>query len=111
MLKIRMVKEWPRLVILEFSLMKLALASLSSSLAANIPFARDFGINYVNCPEYFSSGAEWPLANQSGNVVKLCQNIYGKTHYYATLFNVDDRIPIYSGQWTINFCSVFIIEF
>ena len=92
-----MVKEWPCLVVSELSLMKLALVLLSSSQGANIPFARDFGINYVNCPEYFSSGAEWPLANQSGNVVKLCQNIYGKTHYYATLFNVDDRIPIYSG--------------
>ena len=26
------------------------------------PFARDFGINYADCPEYFINGAEWPLA-------------------------------------------------
>ena len=25
------------------------------------PFARDFGINYADCPEYFINGAEWPL--------------------------------------------------
>ena len=76
------------------------LISLIPTLAAsaNVPFARDFGFNFVNCPEYFASGAEWPLVSQSGNVVKLCQNIYGKTHYYATLFSVDDRIPIYSGK-------------
>ena len=28
---------------------------------------------------------------------RICQNRYGNPHYYATLFSVDDLIPVYSG--------------
>ncbi|CAG5110627.1 Oidioi.mRNA.OKI2018_I69.chr2.g5010.t1.cds [Oikopleura dioica] len=57
----------------------------------------------VNCgPDYFRPGAEWPLQNmlvgaQSGKTVRLCQNNYGKDHYFATLFNTDTNLPVYSA--------------
>ena len=65
------------------------------------PYASDFGIYPVECEEYFVGGAAWPLATgnkaKAGRVVKLCQNQYQKPHYYASLYSVDDRIPVYSG--------------
>ena len=30
-------------------------------------------------------------------IFRICQNRYGSPHYYATLFSVDDLIPVYSG--------------
>ena len=67
-----------------------------------IGYATDFGINYVDCDEYFVHGETWPLSTgtkaKAGKVVKLCQNVYKKKHYYATLYSVDDRIPVYSGK-------------
>ena len=66
------------------------------------PYASDFGIYPVECEEYFVGGAAWPLATgnkaKAGRVVKLCQNQYQKPHYYASLYSVDDRIPVYSGR-------------
>jgi len=89
--------------------MKLKQALLGCALAA--PFnstdefpvgqASDFGIKYVDCEEYFVDGEKWPLSTgvkaKAGRVVKLCQNVYTKPHYYATLYSVDDRIPVYSA--------------
>ncbi|CBY31874.1 unnamed protein product [Oikopleura dioica] len=58
------------------------------------------GVNPVNCgADYFRPGAEWPLesAANAGRTVRICQNRYGSPHYFATLFSVDDLIPVYSG--------------
>ena len=81
--------------------------SLAFSFALAVPFenpveyASDFGVYFVDCEEYFIDGSAWPLASgnkaKAGRVVKLCQNQYNKPHYYATLYSVDDRIPVYSG--------------
>jgi len=60
----------------------------------------NFGINYVDCASsYFRPGAYWPLqsAANAGTTVRLCNNVFGKQHYYATLFSVTDRIPVYSA--------------
>ncbi|CBY08543.1 unnamed protein product [Oikopleura dioica] len=79
--------------------MKLSLAAFLGQAAAQyVP-----GQNPVNCgSSYFRPGAEWPLQSrlggaQSGKTVRLCQNNYGKSHYYATLFNTDTNIPVYSA--------------
>lgn len=80
--------------------MKLSLAAFlgQAALAQYVP-----GQNPVNCgSSYFRPGAEWPLQSrlggaQSGKTVRLCQNNYGKSHYYATLFNTDTNIPVYSA--------------
>ena len=64
-------------------------------------FNSNFGINYVDCASsYFRPGAYWPLQNaaNAGTTVRLCNNVFGKQHYYATLFSVTDRIPVYSGM-------------
>ena len=104
-----MLRGHPKLCQILITEMKLAHALLSYALAA--PFnstddfpvgqASDFGIKYVDCEEYFVDGEKWPLSTggkaKAGRVVKLCQNVYTKPHYYATLYSVDDRIPVYSG--------------
>ena len=67
-------------------------------------FNSNFGINYVDCASsYFRPGAYWPLqsAANAGTTVRLCNNVFGKQHYYATLFSVTDRIPVYSGFFTV----------
>ena len=60
----------------------------------------DYGIVEVDCASsYFRPGGYWPLESSAnaGKTVRLCQNVFGKPHKYATLYSVDNRIPVYSA--------------
>jgi len=81
--------------------MRLSCFALSVTAAAQESFAADnFGLNFTDCAsDYFRPGAEWPLQDSfpAGSTVRLCQNRNGLDHYYATLFDVTKRIPVYSA--------------
>ncbi|CAG5078863.1 Oidioi.mRNA.OKI2018_I69.PAR.g9106.t1.cds [Oikopleura dioica] len=89
---------FPQLFELMINPLKAVCIVFGQALGAYVP-----GQNPVNCgSNYFRPGAEWPLQSrlggaQSGKTVRLCQNNYGKTHYYATLFNTDTNVPVYSA--------------
>ena len=57
---------------------------------------------YIKCNQFFAS-KKWPLfeyyKRQGKKVVRLCNNIgHNRNVYYATLYSLDDLIPIYSGN-------------
>lgn len=57
---------------------------------------------YIKCNQFFAS-EKWPLfeyyKRQGKKVVRLCNNIgHNRKVYYATLYSLDDLIPIYSGN-------------
>jgi len=64
--------------------------------------SRDFGIKYASCDGHFRPGKAWPLQGSRaiedyGDTVRLCQNRYQEPIKYASLFSVDERIPVYSA--------------
>jgi len=76
---------------------------LISTNIAITPDETNQGENPSDCGSaYFRSGAEWPLQyhledKDKVRTVRLCQNNIGLEHWYATLFNIDTNIPVYSA--------------
>lgn len=76
----------------------LRLASLvHSSVLVESVEDNDYGLVEDNCDEYFFNGFTWPLPNSYNNSIRLCQGLNGHAHKYATLYSMEDGIPIYSA--------------
>jgi len=75
--------------------MKISLSAICGAVVYAV--SDNFGIDFVDCEEYFRSGAEWILQDQFPDSVRLCQNRNFEPHKYATLFDVKTRTPIYSA--------------
>ena len=70
------------------------LVSISALAAVALGQEYNFGLEAVDCAsDYFRDGGHWPLQNKysAGSTVRLCQNMNGERHKYATLMDVETR--------------------
>ncbi|CBY33158.1 unnamed protein product, partial [Oikopleura dioica] len=58
---------------------------------------KDYGLVEDSCEEYFHNAKSWPLTDKYPGAIRLCQNIAGKPHKFATLYDIPTGIPVYSA--------------
>ena len=74
--------------------MKASHALLATTVFGQDTYNYNFGLNAVDCgSDYFRDGAHWPLQSfhSAGSTVRLCQNMNGEQHNFATLMDVETR--------------------
>ena len=67
---------------------------LATTVFSHETYNYNFGLNAVDCgADYFRDGAHWPLQSfhSEGSTVRLCQNMNGEQHKFATLMDVETR--------------------
>ena len=88
------------------------IAVISGLTSGEIHEGKDYGLVEDSCDEYFHKAKSWPLTGNSSvlttviltlspdkypGAIRLCQNIAGKPHKFATLYDIPTGIPVYSA--------------